>query len=123
MNCRAAYSVAAPVPPFPGFIAPWLAKLDSSTVRSTLVATSFSAMWIGGAGSARSCAALCEAGWIRIAGERQGGSKGRRSSDFQVNPAIYTPALAKMILGVSADSANSASHRPNGTNGPNGTGV
>ena len=34
------------------------------------------------------CAALVEAGWIRPAGTRQGETKGRRSKDFEVNPAL-----------------------------------
>jgi hypothetical protein len=34
------------------------------------------------------CAALVEAGWIRAAGTREGDTKGRRSKDFEVNPAV-----------------------------------
>ena len=34
------------------------------------------------------CTALVEACWIRPAGTRQGGTKGRRSKDFEVNPAL-----------------------------------
>ena len=34
-------------------------------------------------------ALLCDADWLRDAGERRGESQGRRSSDFIVNPAVY----------------------------------
>jgi hypothetical protein len=38
------------------------------------------------------CAALVDAGWLRPAGTRAGGTEGRRTKDFEVNPAVLRRA-------------------------------
>ena len=60
------------------------------------------------------CGALCDIGWLREAGERQGATKGRRSKDYEVNPAIGTAAFCSNFdLPPSANSSVSSDSSSN----------
>lgn len=67
------------------------------------------------------CTALCDIGWLRKAGERAGGTKGRSSKSYEVNPAIFTAAFrANVDLPPRSDSSVSSDSPPGAPNGANG---